>query len=96
MSSSLTLFDLAQNIMIKPCDIPFNGRGYCVICSKRTRKMCWGCCQDIGDTFPVCTTGPCLAEMHKLRKSNDYATMREKFHFLFQDTLKIDLINLQF
>ena len=82
----------------KPCDIPFNGRGYCVMCTKRTRKMCWGCCQDIGDTFPVCTTvlDHVWQRCTNFEKAYDYTTMKEKIHFLFQYTPKIDLINLKF
>ena len=55
----------------EPCAIPFNGRGHCVICGKRTRKMCWGCCQDLGATFPVCPTeqNNCFVEMHELRNN---------------------------
>ena len=42
--------------------------GYCVICGKRTRKMCWGCVIDTGQILPVCTTRrDCHQRLHQMR-----------------------------
>ena len=52
----------------EPIGIPKQGRGYCVICGQRTRKMCWGCVIDIGKIFPVCTTRQdCHQRLHQIR-----------------------------
>ena len=37
----------------EPVHIP-KGNSTCVICGKRTRWMCFGCCKDLGDIYPVC------------------------------------------
>ena len=42
----------------------------CVVCSKGTRWICWGCTIDLGDIFPVCPIEKrpeCFANMHRMR-----------------------------
>ena len=52
----------------EPVNIPM-GSGYCVICGKKTRWMCWGYCMDLKGSFPVCSisTRNCFEQMHQIR-----------------------------
>ena len=52
----------------EPVPIP-KGMGACVMCGKRTRWMCFGCCTDLGDIYPVCSANvrDCNQQLHLAR-----------------------------
>ena len=50
----------------EPVKIPM-GKGTCVICKKRTRWHCFGCCKDLEGIYPVCS--PSVRNCNELHHS---------------------------